>query len=115
MLLPDASVAVYVTMVVPVGKTKLSQVRFGSPGTGQGTLGIPVRLIVTVEPQLPPLSSAVATNCSSSSKIEHWLVLVTMFGGVVSVGAVVSLPITVMICVQDAVPTALVAVQVIVV
>ena len=41
--------------------------------------------------------------------------LVTVFAGVVSVGAVVSLPITVMICVQDAVPTAFVAVQVIVV
>ena len=112
MLLPDESVAVYVTTVVPVGKTKLSHVRFGSPGTGHATLGIPVRAIVTLEPHAP-LSSAVATNSSSSSKTEHELVLVTMFAGTCSVGGVVSLPITVMICVQDAEPTAFVAVQVI--
>jgi hypothetical protein len=67
-LFPAESVAVYVMMVVPVGKMKLSQVRFGSPGTGHGTLGTPVREMFTEELQL---SSAVATNSSSSSDTEH--------------------------------------------
>src|ERR1043166_686937 len=58
-VLPAESVAVYVTIVVPVGNTKLSHVRFGSPGAGHATLGMPVRLMFTEELQL---SSAVATN-----------------------------------------------------
>jgi hypothetical protein len=69
-LLPEASVAVYVMTVVPVGNLKFA--------------GIPVREILTAE----QLSEAVATPSSSSSTTEHELVLVTIGPGTISVGGV---------------------------
>jgi hypothetical protein len=69
---PDASVAVYVTMVVPVGKLKFA--------------GTPVRETLTAEQS----SVAVATPSSSSKTMEHELVLATIGPGTlrVSVGGV---------------------------
>src|SRR5687768_6175485 len=96
--------------VVPVGKTNVSHCRLGSPGIGQATVGMPVRLIETAE----QVSSAVATPSSSSSKSEHELVVALTAGGAVSVGGVVSPePVTMIRCVQEATrPTESVAVQV---
>src|SRR5512134_1982328 len=79
------------TVVVPVGKTKLA--------------GTPVRVIVT-EPLQAPVSSASATPSSSSNVAVHDTVVVDTFcGTTVNVGGVVSpLPptVTVTVCVQDA-------------
>ena len=85
-------------IVVPVGKTKLSQVLPGLPGVGHGTCGIPVRVMFTV----PQSSLAVATPNSSSRVAEQVLVVADTFGGTFSVGGVVSVPVTVTVCVQDA-------------
>src|SRR6266404_419957 len=97
-------------IVVPVGKTKLSHVLPGSPGIGQATLGTPVRVISTEAVQL---SVAVATPSSSSSVAVQLSVVAFTFGGTVSVGGVLSVAITVIFCVQEALPMLLVAVQVI--
>jgi hypothetical protein len=70
--LPDASVAVYVITVVPVGNRKFA--------------GTPVREILTAE----QLSVADATPSSSSSTTEHELVDVTIGPGTLSVGGVLS-------------------------
>lgn len=111
---PAASVAVYVTIVVPVGKTKLSHRRFGSWGVGHANVGTPERLIDTV----PQLSEAVATPSSSSSVAVHELVVAVTSGGTLRVGGVLSAPDDVIVidCAQEATrPESSVAVQVIVV
>ncbi len=111
-MFPAPSVAVYVTSVVPTGKTKVSHVLVGLPGIGHGTDGTPVRTIETAEHE----SVAVATPNSSSISAEHVPVVVLTSAGIVSTGGVVSpLAVIVMVCVHDALPIALVAVQVIVV
>src|SRR5687767_12173950 len=94
-------------VVVPVGKMKVSQ-PFGFDA--HGTLGIPVRLIVTAE----QLSSAVATPSSSSSNAEQEAVIVDTGPGTWSVGGAVSPDdVTTIACVQDAMrPPSSVAVQV---
>jgi len=85
-------------MVVPVGNTKLSHRRFGSDGVGQAKVGTPLRVIETV----PQSSSAVATPNSSSNVAVQELVVAETSGGTCSVGGVVSVPITVIVWVQDA-------------
>jgi hypothetical protein len=85
-------------IVVPVGKTKLSHCLLGSCGVGHAKVGTPVREMFTV----PQSSSAVATPNSSSRVTVQVLVVVDIFGGTVSVGGVVSVPVTVTVCVQDA-------------
>src|SRR5438094_5497847 len=97
-------------MVVPVGNTKLSQVRFGSDGVGQATLGTPVLVMFTEEVQL---SSAVATPSSSSRVAVQVLVVAFTSGGTCNVGGVLSTAFTVMVCVHEALPKSLVAVHVI--
>jgi hypothetical protein len=93
-VVPAAFVAEYVIVVVPVGK-KL-------PG------GTPVRWTLTD----PQSSLADALPSSLSPTIwPHEFVVTDTFGGTLSVGAVVALPITVMVCVHDAVPTLFVAVH----
>src|SRR6185295_4391983 len=95
---PDEFVAVYVMIVVPVGNTKLSHCLFGSCGVGHEKVGTPVRVIFTV----PQSSSAVATPNSSSRVAVQLLVVAVTFGGTCRVGGVVSVPVTVTVCVQDA-------------
>src|SRR6267154_281312 len=96
--------------VLPVGKKKLSQVLVGLPGIGQGTCGRPVRVILTAGVQS---SVAVATPNSSSRSTEQSEVEIFMSGGIVNVGGVVSPTVVIVItCVHEALPRALVAVQV---
>src|SRR5438045_459044 len=96
-------------MVVPVGNTKLSHRLLGSDGVGQAIVGIPVRVMFTEDVQL---SVAVATPSSSSSVAEQLLVVAFTSGGTVSVGGEISTALTWIFCVQEALPTLLVAVHV---
>lgn len=59
---------------------------------------MPVREIETAPPQSG--SSAVATPNSSSNSTEHELVLTEILGGADRMGGVVSVPVTVTVCVQ---------------
>jgi hypothetical protein len=111
---PEEFVAVYVMIVVPVGKTKLSHVWFGFCGVGQAICGIPVRLIDTADPQSG--SEAVATPNSSSRVAVQELVVADTLGGTFRIGGVVSVPVTVTVCVHETVwPSVSLAVQTIVV
>src|SRR6266436_9000028 len=96
-------------IVVPVGKTKLSHCLLGSVGVGQANVGTPVRVMFTEEVQL---SVAVATPSSSSSVAVQLLVVAFTSGGTVSAGASVSTALTWIFCVQEALPSVFVAVQV---